>query len=263
MPVVQLKGNELFYVEYGKGKPLCFLHGLGGDHHLFDPQIEAFSKTHRIILPHNRGNGHAGELKGPAEHVLDQQCNDLAELLRYLKIKRIVLCGTSYGGVLCYRFVLRYPEFVHGLVVTDSFSDTRIVGLSERIILWGDYLSIWTSYLPGEWMIPFLKLRYRKWPVARNYAIYVAKTYRKRELALQRKAVHRVDYTEQLRYVRCPVLGIVGDSLNVSIRAMKRGIHAIPDAKLKVVKNSFDPTNLCQSRVYNTLLENFLYEIRW
>lgn len=263
MPTVRLDGNELFFTEYGKGKPIFFIHGLGGDHRLFAPQIEAFSKTHRLILPHNRGNGHSGELKRPAEHVLDQQCHDLAELLCYLNIKRIVLCGTSYGGVLCYRFVLRYPEFVQGLVITDSFSDTRVVGFSERIIVWGNYLSIWTSYLPGEWMIPFLKWRYRKWPEARNYAVYVAKTCRKRDLALQRKAVQRIDYTEQLRSVRCPVLGIVGDSLNVSIRAMKRGIDVIPGAKLKVVKNSFDPTNLCQSQVYNTLLENFLNEIQW
>lgn len=200
---------------------------------------------------------------GSAKQVLDQQCDDLAELLCYLNIKRIVLCGTSYGGVLCYRFVLRYPEFVQGLVITDSFSDTRIVGLSEGVIVCSNYLSIWTSYLPGEWAIPFLKWRYRRWPDARKYAIYVAKTIRNRELALQRKAVHRIDYTNQLRFVRCPVLGIVGDSFNVTIRAMKRGIYEIPGAKLKVVKDSFDPTNLCQSQVYNSLLKNFLSEIGW
>jgi pimeloyl-ACP methyl ester carboxylesterase len=250
-------------MDQGKGKPLIFIHGLGGDHHMFDPQIETFSKTYRVILPHIRGNGLSEGLQGPPEHVLDQQCEDLAELFCYLNIKRAVLCGTSYGGVLCFRFVLRYPEFVQGLVISDSFSDTRIVGFAEGLTFLGNYLSIWTSYLPGEWMIPLLKWRYRKWPVAQKCAVYIAKISRKRDLALQRQAVQRIDYTEQLRSVRCPALGIVGDTSSVSIRAMKRGIYAIPDAKFKVVKNSFDPTNLCQSQVYNTLLENFLNEIKW
>lgn len=263
MPKLLLNGNELFYVDQGKGQPLIFIHGLGGDHHLFDPQIESFRQTHRVILLHNRGNGQSGQLQCPPARVLDQQCEDLAALFRFLGLKRVVLCGTSYGGVICFRFVLLYPELVQGMVVSDSFSDTRIVGIAEGLIVMGNYLSLWTSYLPGEWMIPILKWRYRKWPEALNYALYVMRTIRRQDFALQRKAINGIDYTDHLRSVRCPVLGIVGDTVRVSIRAMQRGIYAIPGAKLEIVKNSFDPTNLCQRKIYNTLLQNFLSEIGW
>lgn len=253
----------MYYVDKGQGLPLVFIHGLGGDHHLFDPQIKCFSQTHRIILPHNRGNGSSSALQGTPKQVLDQQCEDLAELIRFLGLKQVVLCGTSYGGVVCFHFVLHYPDLVAGMVIADSFSDTRCIAAADGIVILLHYFTIWTSYLPGEWMIPLLKWRYRKWPEARNYAVYVAKTIRSQDLALQRKAIQKIDYTDQLRSVRCPVLGIVGDTLNVSIRAMQRGIQAIPGARLEIVENSFDPTNLCQPKIYNVLLKNFLRNMGW
>lgn len=263
MPSIRLKEKEIFYIEQGRGRPLIFVHGLGGDHHLFDPQIEYFSQTHRVIAPHNRGNGLSDPLVGSSEDVLDQQCEDLAALCNHLGVKQAVFCGTSYGGVICFHFVLRYPEFVTGLVISDSFSDTRITGIAEALIVMSNKLSIWTSYLPGEWMIPFLTWRYRKWPEARQYALYVARTVRKRDLALQRAAVQGFDCTDQLRYVHCPVLGFVGDTLKVSVQAMRRAINEIPGAKLCVVKDSFDPSNLCQSKTYNSILRKFLVEMGW
>lgn len=131
MPTVYLNGNKLYYVDHGKGRPLLFVHGLGGDHHLFDPQIAVFRQTHRVIAPHNRGNGWSGRLEGPPKRVLDQQCGDLAALIRYLGLERVVLCGISYGGVLGFHFVLSYPELVAGMVIADGFSDTRIAGLAR------------------------------------------------------------------------------------------------------------------------------------
>lgn len=112
-------------------------------------------------------------------------------------------------------------------------------------------------------MIPFLKRRYRKWPTTQTYALYVARTVRKREFVLQRHAIHTLQDTDRLQVVRCPVLGIVGDRLQVSIRSMTRSIAAIPGGRLEIVPNSLDPTNLCQSRIYNTLLRNFLREMDW
>lgn len=263
MPYITREKSRFYYIDKGQGLPLMFLHGLGGDHHLFDPQIECFSQTHRVIIPHNRGNGLTGVLQGRPEQVLDQQCEDIAELIQYLGLKRVILCGTSYGGVICFHFILHYPELVGGMVIADSFSDTRCNSFTERLIQMFHYFTIWTSYLPGEWMIPLLKWRYRNWPEARNYAVYVARTIRSQELALQRKAIQKIDYTDQLRSVRCPVLGIVGDTLRGSIRAMQRGITAIPGGRLEIVRNSFDPTNLCQPRIYNSLLHDFLKNIGW
>lgn len=55
---------------------------------------------------------------------------------------------------------------------------------------------------------------------------------------------------------------IVGDATKVEVRYMKRSIGAIPISKLEIIKNSFDPSNLCQSETFNKLVSQFLTQIR-
>ena len=80
MPIVDINNTMINYVDEGEGKPLVFIHGLGATHNMFEPQIETFSKTHRIICPDTRGNGKSGKLDGPVKTVLDRQCDDIAML---------------------------------------------------------------------------------------------------------------------------------------------------------------------------------------
>jgi hypothetical protein len=44
---------------------------------------------------------------------------------------------------------------------------------------------------------------------------------------------------------------------------MERAMSAIPDSRLEIVSDSFDPTNLCQPGEFNRLLEGILREIGW
>lgn len=212
MPTAHLSNTDLFYTDDGAGNPLVFIHGLGATHGMFEPQIETFSRTHRVICPDTRGNGQSGRLTGPVSTVLDRQCDDLAELLDRLGIQRTVLCGVSYGGVFTFHFALRHPDRLAAMVVVDSFGDTRITS-------------------PGEAL-------------------------------LQRLAINRAEHTSRLGQVRCPALGIVGDT-SLGVRYMRRAMRAIPGARLEIVPDSFDPTNLCQPETFNRLLAGFLAEVGW
>lgn len=263
MPYVKVNGTELYYHDEGAGYPLFFVHGLGGNHHMFDPQFDYFRKMYRVIAADLRGNGHSGKLTGPVTTILDRQCEDLVELLEHLEIKSSVFCGTSFGGTLCLHFALRYPERVAGMVISDAFSDTKICGFTEGLIYSIQLLTIWTSYLPRPWLMPFLNWGYRRWPIAKAYALDVARGIRKHELVLQRLTMIWIDYTKHLPQVRCPVLGIVGDSFSASIRCMRRSMGRISGSRLEIVQDSFDPTNLCQVDRYNRLVQSFLSELTW
>lgn len=263
MPYALLNGTELYYLDEGAGAPLFFIHGLGGNHHMFDPQFEFFRKNYRVLAPDLRGNGLSGKLTGPVPSILDRQCDDLAELMEKLKINSAVFCGTSFGGTFCFHFALRYPERVGGLIISDAFSDTKITGLTEALIYSVHLLTIWTSYLPRPCLFPILRWGYQRWPIAQNYALQVAKRIRKHELVLQRLTLVWMDYSKYLPRIRCPVLGIVGDRLSASIRRMNRAMEMLPNASLEIVEDSFDPTNLCQVARYNLLVENYLFKLSW
>ena len=263
MPIAQVNGTEIYYIDEGSGVPLFFIHGIGGNYQMFDPQIDYFRTAHRVIAVDLRGNGRSGRLTGPLSSILDQQCDDIVKLMEFLVVEQAVFCGTSYGGMLCLHFALRHPNQVIGLVISDGFSDTQLQGILDGMIYSINLLTFWTSYLPRTWIIPLLSLRYRRWPIAKRYALEVARHLRKHELVLQRLLLLKIDFTRFLSFVQCPVLGIVGDDFSVSIRRMRRAMKAIPRARLEIVKDSFDPTNLCQVDHYNRLVQDFLSDLKW
>jgi len=247
----------LFYEDRGQGPPIVFLHGLGATHEMWRPQIEHFASSRRVIAPDVRGTGRSAQLLGFAD-ILGRQADDLAALFDSLGVERSTLCGVSYGGVLAQRFVLDNPERVHGLVVVDSFSNPRTPGLPGFALLASSYLFIPLFLLPKGLYISALRGTYACWPLALEHMTRAARTMRGYETLKVRLAINRVDYTPDLGRIECPVLGIVGDHYDSAVEMMRAFTEAVPGARLEVVEDSFDPTNLCQPDVFNALLQGFL-----
>ena len=63
--------------------------------------------------------------------------------------------------------------------------------------------------------------------------------------------------------MNCPTLGIVGDHEALLVDYMQAVTGAIPGARLEIVPNSFDPTNLCQTETFNRLTTESLQQIGW
>ncbi len=262
MPVARLSQTDIFYVDQGAGKPLVLIHGLGVDYRLWAPQIETFSRTHRVISPDVRGNGESGRLTGPIKTVLDRQCDDIAVLLDRLDIDRVALCGESYGGVFAFHFVLRHPDRVAALIAVDSFGDTRPRNWREALIIAANY-NIQAYYLPRSWLAAAIRWQYARWPEAVAYLVPAMRRLRRREVVLQRLAINLAEHTSQLNRVRCPALGLVGDFSGIAVDLMRRAVGAIPNSRLEIIPGSFDPSNLIATTTFDRLLHEFLAEVGW
>lgn len=263
MPSATLTGGKLYYLDRGTGKPLVFIHGLGADLSFHDPQIEFFSRTHRVICPELRGNARSSPLTGPVHQILDTQCQDLADLMAQLGIRQTVLAGTSYGGVFCFNFVLRYPEKVSGLIIGDALGDTQISSLREALLMLVQYLGLWGIYLPRPLLIAIMRHQYKQWPYARDHLVSFVRGMRRTEFLLQLLAMNRINFTPYLKQVSCPALGIVGEDNKVGVGWMKSAMKEIPQSTLKIVPHSLDPTNLCQPEEYNRLVKEFLERLNY
>ncbi|MEG6585285.1 alpha/beta fold hydrolase [Dendrosporobacter sp. 1207_IL3150] len=258
-----LKSSDLFYTETGTGSPLVFIHGLGASGAMFEPQIEHFSQKYRVICPDLRGNGQSGRLGGPVKTILDRQCDEIAALLDHLKVKKAVFCGISYGGVFTFHFALRHPNKIKAIVIADSTGDTAPKSIKERIILIGFSLMFWLIYFPRSIILPLIKTNYKKWPLAERHIIHIADNLRKYEAVLQHYAILRTNHTKNLHKLSCPTLGMVGNTLDISLKLMQRSLQKIHSSELYVITNSVDPTNLCQPAIFNKVLSNFLNKIHW
>lgn len=109
----------IHYREFGKGRPLVFLHGgWGYGVYPFDRQVEAFQDEFRILIPDRSGYGHSARVAG--EMPLDFHRRAAAETIAVLDglgIERAVFWGHSDGAVISAMIGLTAPERCECLIL--------------------------------------------------------------------------------------------------------------------------------------------------
>ena len=109
---------ELFYREYGDGKPIVILHGLLG---ISDNWV-GFSRRlaeegYKVFIPDQRNHG-----QSPRHPVLNYYSltDDLAEFIQTHHLVKPVIMGHSMGGKVAMRYTLEHPGDVERMVVVDT-----------------------------------------------------------------------------------------------------------------------------------------------
>ena len=64
MPRIVVNGRHLFYEESGRGEPLVFLGGLGGDHRAFAVPMRHFGTRYRALALDARDVGQSDRADG-------------------------------------------------------------------------------------------------------------------------------------------------------------------------------------------------------
>ena len=120
-PVRLLLGNgiELHYVARGCGEPLVLLHGGMGDLGSWAPQLDSLSRSHRVIAYSRRYSYPNRNAPGPADHSALTEAEDLARLLRALRLESAHFVGTSYGAFAALVFAIAHPRMVRSLVLAE------------------------------------------------------------------------------------------------------------------------------------------------
>jgi len=97
---------------------VLFLHGIGGNRHSWDAQVEFFSKRFRAAAWDARGYGNSEDYEGPLDFAIFTQ--DIVRVLDHLGEKRIHLVGLSMGGRIARNFALAHPERLKSLVLANT-----------------------------------------------------------------------------------------------------------------------------------------------
>lgn len=86
------------YREIGEGEPLVLLHGVGMRLEAWSPQVEALSRTHRVICVDLPGHGESERIAPQAR--LPEFVAWLARLLDDLEIAAVNVAGHSMGALI-------------------------------------------------------------------------------------------------------------------------------------------------------------------
>ena len=111
-----VNGLKMYYEVYGSGKPILLIHGSFMTIPLnWSQMIPLLAKDRKVIVTEMQGHGRTRDI--PRAFSYEGMADDVAGLLRHLKIDSADILGYSMGGGIAFQFAVRHPEQLRRLVI--------------------------------------------------------------------------------------------------------------------------------------------------
>jgi pimeloyl-ACP methyl ester carboxylesterase len=111
---------KMYYEIHGDGTPLVLIHG-GGSTILtsFSKILPLLATHYKVIAVELQAHGHTNDRDSPES--FEQDADDVAALLQFLKINKAHILGFSNGGNTTMQIAIRHPELVNKIVPVSAF----------------------------------------------------------------------------------------------------------------------------------------------
>jgi pimeloyl-ACP methyl ester carboxylesterase len=120
MPKIDRDGVKIYYEVYGSGTPLLLTHGYSSTAAMWQGQIAALSKNHKLVLWDMRGHGQSDYPDDPKAYSEALTVADMAALLDAVGANSAIVGGLSLGGYMSLAFYRAHPGRVRALLIIDT-----------------------------------------------------------------------------------------------------------------------------------------------
>ena len=216
-----VNGISMYYEVHGRrdGIPLVLLHGGGSTIEVtFGRVLPVFAASRRVIAVEEQGHGRTTDRDQPV--AFESSADDVAALLRYLKVDKADLFGFSNGASVALQVAIRHPELVRKLVFASSF--TKREGAQPQ--LWELIAKADFSNMPQPLKDAFLKV---------NPDPQKLRTMHDKDAARMRSFKDVPD--DLVRSVRAPTLIVLGDRDIVKLEHAIELTRLISGARLLIL----------------------------
>lgn len=216
-----VNGIRMYYEVHGRGDgvPLVLLHGGGSTLEVsFGRILPFFAGSRRVIAAEEQGHGRTSDRDAPV--AFESSADDVAALLRHLKVDQADVLGFSNGASVGLQLAARHPGVVRKLVFASSF--TRRDGAQPQF--WEYMRQADFSNMPQPLKDAFLRVN----PDARQL-----RTMHDKDAARMRDFRDVPD--DLLRSLRAPTLIVLGDRDIVTPEHAVELTRLIPDARLLIL----------------------------
>ncbi|MGP4080640.1 alpha/beta fold hydrolase [Pseudalkalibacillus sp. R45] len=264
MPFLKNNGESLFYhiqnedlLNTGSNDVILFLHSLGADHRFWKYQLDDLEGMEWVaIAPVARGHGNSTWNRGIS---LNLWTDDILQLIDFLGIQKVVICGLSMGGVQALSFAQQFPERVRGLILADTFAKIEKESVSEKIRLTG---GITKELGMDEYANHYLDLTLSHSFTAQVMRNPLRESIEQMDVTAYQEsaeACFTVDLEGGLKELNIPTLVLIGeDDQKTPISYSKVITKNIPNSKLVVIPQARHLANVDQPKEFNRLLNEFL-----
>ena len=120
MPKINRDGVNIHYEVHGSGPALLLTHGYSSTSAMWQGQIEALSRHHRLVLWDMRGHGQSDYPDDPNAYSEALTVADMAALLDEVGAGSAIVGGLSLGGYMSLAFYRAHPDRVRALLIIDT-----------------------------------------------------------------------------------------------------------------------------------------------
>lgn len=216
-----VNGIDMYYEVHGRegGVPLVLLHGGGSTIEVtFGRVIPVFAASRRVIAVEEQGHGRTSDRDAPVS--FESSADDVAALLRFLKVDEADLFGFSNGASVALQVAIRHPGLVRKLVFASAM--TRRDGAHPQ--LWELMDQADFSNMPQPLKDAFLRV---------NPDVQQLRTMHDKDAERMRSFE---DVPEELvRSIRAPTLIVLGDRDIVKPEHAFELTRLIPGARLLIL----------------------------
>jgi 3-oxoadipate enol-lactonase len=250
--------GRIGYIEAGGGAatPIIFLHGVGSDKRVWDPQLGHFARGRRAVAFDYPGYGESELI----EHATrDDYAAAILAAMDALQIETAHVCGLSLGGVIAVAMHAAAPERCASLIIADSFAvhpdgqaiHDRSVSASQSMTM-RELAEARSGLLLGSATTPALQAEVIETMAAIDPAAY----------RLGAAAVWLADQRDRARAIDVPSLILVGEEDGITPPALSEELLAlIPGSRLVRIAKAGHLANAEQPEAFNAAIESFLSEL--
>jgi pimeloyl-ACP methyl ester carboxylesterase len=114
-----VNGLRMYYELHGSGRPLVLIHGGGSTiESTFGRILPELAKAHQVIAVELQAHGHTLDIDRPLS--FEQDADDVAALLKQLRVENADIMGFSNGGTTALQIAIRHPALVRKLVLAST-----------------------------------------------------------------------------------------------------------------------------------------------
>jgi pimeloyl-ACP methyl ester carboxylesterase len=257
--LIEVGGRKIAYRRAGGGHPLVLLHGAWSDGREWRPQLAGLSDEFDVIAWDAPGCG--GSDDPPAAMGMADYADAVADLIAALDLRRVHLCGLSFGGGLALAVCQRHPHLVRSLVLASAYAGWRGSLPPEEVEARLARARGELDHPPAEWIDSYLPGFFAR-PVppetldrVRSIMLEVRSAGTRPMLA----AFAEADLRPVLATITVPALLIYGAADVRAPRSVAAALHsAIPNSELVLLPEVGHACNLEAPAAFNAEMRRFL-----
>ena len=276
MPYAKSGDVSLYFEEAGQGEPIVFVHEFADDLHSWEPQLRFFSRRYRCVAFNARGYPLSDVPQAVSKYSQAIATDDIARVMRHLKIAKAHVIGCSMGGYATLHFGLRYARLAKSLTVVGagygSDPDKRAQFLDDTEVMARRFDELGTAEAVKPYQIGPARVQFQnKDPhgfaqfcaeFAKHSARGSANTLR--GVQARRPSIYSLE--SGLRKLKVPLHIMSGDEDNNCIDPAVFIKRVCPSAWLTIVPNTGHAVNVEEPDLFNRLTAELLAQVdsgRW